>query len=155
MKIINFEYDGQIVKGILLGKYRRPHEVVHTVEKKFFGKKKVIDKWRKVHSFLYIIFIPWRHQLKEIVEVDEKYILNDDIIVLDDEWVSIDKYISESNDEYYAPSVMVKEFTGYKFIYENNSFIIDLVLHENHNNLSIIYKNIPEMLELDLSNIEE
>ena len=40
-------------------------------------------------------------------------------------------------------------------MYENNSFIIDLVLHENHNNLAIIYKNIPEMLEIDLSNTEE
>lgn len=155
MKIIKFEYDGQIVKGILLGKYRRPHEVVHTVEKKFFGKKKVVDKWRKSNSFLYIIFIPWRHQLKELVEIDEKYILNTDSIDFNDEWVSIDKYISESNDEYYAPSVVVKEFTGYKFMYENNSFIIDLVLHENHNNLAIIYKNIPEMLEIDLSNTEE
>ena len=155
MKIIKFEYDGQIVKGILLGKYRRPHEVVHTVEKKFFGKKKVVDKWRKSNSFLYIIFIPWRHQLKELVEIDEKYILNTDSIDFNDEWVSIDKYISESNDECYAPSVVVKEFTGYKFMYENNSFIIDLVLHENHNNLAIIYKNIPEMLEIDLSNTEE
>ena len=155
MIVVNFEHNGQITKGILLGKYRRPHEVVHTVEKKFFGKKKVIDKLRKSNSFLYIIFIPWRHQLKELVEIDEKNILNTESIILNDEWMFVDKYTSESDDEYYAPSVVVNEFIGYRFIYENNSFIIDLVLHEYNNNLAILYKNIPEMLELDLSNIEE
>jgi hypothetical protein len=155
MIVVNFEYNGQITKGILLGKYRRPHEEVYTVEKKFFGKKKVIDKWRKSNSFLYIIFIPWKHQLKELVEIDEKYILNIDSIVLNDEWVSIDKYISESDDEYYAPSVVVKEFVGYRFMYENNSFIIDLVLHNSHKNLSILYKHIPKILDIDLNNIEE
>ena len=155
MIVVKFEYNGQITKGILLGKYRRPHEEVYTVEKKFLGKKKVIDKWRKSNSFLYIIFIPWKHQLKELVEIDEKYILNIDSIFLNDEWVSIDKYISESDDEYYAPSVVVKEFVGYRFMYENNSFIIDLVLHNSHKNLSILYKHIPKILDIDLNNIEE
>ena len=73
---IKFDYYGNIINGILLGVYERQHEETYTIEKKFFGKIKTIYKTRKLTSPLYIIFIPWKHKEKELVEVDEKYILN-------------------------------------------------------------------------------
>lgn len=72
---IKFDYYGDIINGILLGVYERQHEETYTIEKKFFGKIKTIYKTRKLTSPLYIIFIPWKHKEKELVEVDEKYIL--------------------------------------------------------------------------------
>ena len=126
---IKFDYYGNIINGILLGVYERQHEETYTIEKKFFGKIKTIYKTRKLTSPLYIIFIPWKHKEKELVEVDEKY---------------IDVIFNEVN-----------KFRGYKFIYDYNSFIINMVLYETHKNLELLYKYLPELLDIDLKNREE
>lgn len=51
-------------------------------------------------------------------------------------------------------SIKVKKFNGYKFIYDNNSFIVDLVLSNTKDNLNTLYTKHPEFLEIDLNNEE-
>lgn len=55
----------------------------------------------------------------------------------------------------YLLSLEAKDFIGYKFMYENNSFIANLCLHEFEDCLRILYKNMPEVLDIDFGNIEE
>ena len=105
---------------------------------------------------MYIVFIPWKHQLKELREVDEKYIINPQSFNADETWITKDKFTSETYDGYIYPSSLeVKDFVGYKFIYDNNSFIANLCLHEFEDCLTILYKNMPEVLDIELGNIEE
>ena len=153
---IKFDYYGNIINGILLGVYERQHEETYTIEKKLFGRIKTIYKTRKLTSPLYIIFIPWKHKEKELVEVDEKYILNLNSIEFEEEWIEVSSFVSKSfdGDIYYA-SMEVNKFRGYKFIYDYNSFIINMVLYETHKNLEVLYKHLPKLLELDLKNLEE
>lgn len=156
---IEFYDDGSIIKGILLGKYQRSHYEVYSYEKKFLWKTKTIHALRTLNTPVYVVFIPWKHQLKELREVDEKYIINPQSFNVDETWITKDKFISETSETYdgymYPSSLEVKDFVGYKFIYENNSFIAKLCLHEFEDCLTILYKNMPEALDIDLGNIEE
>ena len=156
MVLIEFYDDGSVIKGILLGKYQRPHDEVYSYEKKFLWKTKTIYKHRTLHTPLYVIFIPWKHQLKELREVDEKYIVNLQSLNADEAWIRKDKFISETYDgSIYPSSIEINAFVGYNFIYDNNSFIAELCLHEFEDCLTILYKNMPEVLNVDLGNIEK
>ena len=109
-----------------------------------------------INTDLYVIFIPWKHQLKELLEVAEKHIVNPQSLSTDKTWIAKDKFISETYDGYIYPlKLEVKNFVGYKFIYENNSFIANLRLHEFENCLKVLYNNMPEILDVDLKNIEK
>ena len=94
--------------------------------------------------------------MKELREVDEKYIVEPRSLNKDDTWITTEKFISETYDGYVCPSSLeVKDFVGYKFMYDNNSFIAKLCLHEFEDCLTILYKNMPEVLDINLGNIEE
>lgn len=153
---IEFYDGGRVIKGILLGKYQRPHDGVYAYEKKVFWKTRTIYAHRALNTPLYVIFIPWKHQLKELREVDEKYIINLQSLNADEAWIKKDKFISETHDGFIYPlSLEIKDFVGYKFMYDNNSFIAKLCLHEFGDCLTLLYKSMPEVLDVDLGNIEE
>lgn len=153
---IEFCDDGRMIKGILLGKYQRPHVEVYSYEKNFLWQTKTIYKRKTLNTPLYVIFIPWKHREKELVEVDEKYIVNPESVQRDEAWIKKDKFVSKTYDgDIYHAGMKVNDFTGYKFMYDNNSFMINLCLHETRDNLTILYKNMPELLNLDLCNKEK
>ena len=159
MVIIQFHYNERIISGILLGKYQRPHDEVYSVKKRFLWKTKIIYKHKTLNTPLYLIFIPWRHQEKELIEVDEKYIINPETIQMDETWINVDKFTSEISESVenhtWNESLEVNKFIGYKFIYENNDFLINVCLHDWWEPLTIIYQNIPQLLNMDLDNKEE
>ena len=159
MVIIQFHYNERIISGILLGKYQRPHDEVYSVKKRFLWKTKIIYKHKTLNTPLYLIFIPWRHQEKELIEVDEKYIINPETIQMDETWINVDKFTSERTESVenhtWNESLEVNKFIGYKFIYENNDFLINVCLHDLWEPITIIYQNIPQLLNMDLDNKEE
>ena len=159
MVTIKFHYNERIISGILLGKYQRPHDEVYSVKKRFLWKTKIIYKHKTLNTPLYLIFIPWRHQEKELIEVDEKYIINPETIQMDETWINVDKFTSERTESVenhtWNESLEVNKFIGYKFIYENNDFLINVCLHDWWEPLTIIYQNIPQLLNMDLDNKEE
>ena len=153
-------YDGaRIIKGILLGKYQCPHDEVYSVTKRFLWKTKHIYKHRTLNTPLYIIFVPWKHREKELVTVDEKNIINPKTVQIDEAWIKIDCFVSERiesyNDYSWRESINANAFLGYKFIYENNDFLINLHLHEWHEALTVLYQHMPDILDVDLENNEE
>ena len=79
--------------------------------------------------------------------IGEKCEYGDDMKTLNDEQRVL--YITQ------ALEMEVNNFVGYPFMYEHNSFMINLALHDNWDNLTILYENIPEVLEVDLNNAEE
>ena len=159
MVIIQFHYNERIINGILLGKYQRPHDEVYSIKKRFLWKTKIIYKHKTLNTPLYLIFIPWRHQEKELIEVDEKYIINPETIQMDETWINVDKFTSERSESFenhtWNESLEVNKFIGYKFIYENNDFLINVCLNDWWEPLTIIYQNIPQLLNMDLDNKEE
>ena len=96
---IEFYDDGSVIKGILLGKYQRPHDEVYSYEKKFLWKTKTIYAHRTLNTPLYVVFIPWKHQIKELREVDEKDIINPQSFNADETWIAKDNFISEKSSK--------------------------------------------------------
>lgn len=158
MVTIQFLYNNRVINGVLLAKYQRPHDEVYTVKQKFLWKTKITYEHRTLNTPLYVIFIPWRHQEKELIEVDEKYIINPENIQIDKTWINIDKFTSERTESFdnrsWKESIEVNNFLGYKFMYDNNSFMINLCLHEWREVLTTLYQNMPQLLDIDLENEE-
>ena len=152
---VKFDYYGQTVKGILLCKYQRLHDETLTVERKILWWKKTIKKCKKVSTPLYVVFIPWKHREKEIVEISERCIIDRHSLSLPNDWQKIDHFESKAYDgDIYHASVEVNNFVGYPFIADYNGFVINMVLYELWDNLELLYKNMPELTTLDLGNQE-
>lgn len=142
---ITFNYDGIITKGILLAECDFIETI--SVEKKFLFFKyysKGIDK-RKFK--MYIVFIPWKHALKDIVFISEEQILSIDRVE-DDNWINIDSYISKFVKEkpYYC-KYEIENFNGYKFIYDDNEFIANIRNGLKKYCLETLYNNLPSIIE--------
>lgn len=155
MVTIKFNYQGEILNGVFLAKYERLHKEIYTIERKFFKKVKKIEKKREISTTLYLIFIPYRHKEKEIVEIDEKYIIDLNSLEFDDNYFKVENFVSKTSFDYYNNEVNINNFIGYKFIYDYNSFIANIILQETYNSLEVLYKNMPEFLTIDLNNTEE
>lgn len=159
MVVIKFHYYGRIISGILLGKSKRKHDEVYSVKKRSLWKTKIVYKHKTLNTPLYVIFIPWKHREKELIEVDEKYMIDPETIQNDEAWIHVDKFISERTESFdnhsWKESIEVRDFIGYKFMYDNNSFMIDLCLHEWGDALTVLYQNMPQLLTMVLDNKEE
>ena len=144
---ITFNYDGIITKGILLAECDFIETISVPVEKKFLFFKyysKDIDK-RKFK--VYIVFIPWKHALKDIVFISEGQILSIDRVE-DDNWINIDSYISKFvKEEPYYCEYEIENFNGYKFIYDDNEFIANIRNGLKKYCLETLYNNLPSIIE--------
>ena len=142
---ITFNYDGIITKGILLAECDFIETI--SVKKKFLFFKyysKGIDK-RKFK--MYIVFIPWKHALKDIVFISEEQILSIDRVE-DDNWINIDSYISKFvKEEPYYCEYEIENFNGYKFIYDDNEFIANIRNGLKKYCLETLYNNLPSIIE--------
>lgn len=153
---IEFSDGGRVMKGILLGKYQRPHEEVCSYERKILWRTKTILKRRRENAPFYVVFVPWKHKEKELMEIEEKQIVNLQSVRADAEWIQKDEYVSKIYDGPIChASMKVVDFAGYPFLYENNSFVINLCLREREDNLKILYEHMPEVLNVDLDHAEE
>lgn len=155
--MVEIEFNnGTKIKCILLGKYQRQHKELQSYQKRCLWKNSSVYITKTIDTYFYIILIPWKHREKQIVEINERNIVNSQSIKLDESWIKVDEFISETLDgSIYPLSMKVNDFVGYKFIYENNSFIINLSLHDECDNLSVLYRNMPELLDVNLENKEE
>ena len=142
---ITFNYDGIITKGILLAECDFIETI--SVEKKFLFFKyysKVIDK-RKFK--MYIVFIPWKHAMNDIIFISESQILSIDRVE-DDNWINIDSYISKFvKEEPYYCEYEIENFNGYKFIYDDNEFIANIRNDLKEYCLETLYNNLPSIIE--------
>ena len=91
-------------------------------------------------------------QYSDILKYDNLIILNDNVdkmttelkesfdgLIKEEDWINVDSYTSsvlEHNE--YEVSIKVKNFNGYKFIYDNNSYIVNLLLSNNKENLELL-----------------
>jgi len=140
--------DNFIVEAIPLAKYYREHKKKILEKKKFLFFNFEKYKYVNVKTPLWLVFIPYKHSLKEIIEIDESDIIENKFVI-SPAWVSIDTYISEAYDypeSQYKDRVKIRHFLGYRFIYDYNEFICNEVLHNKNHNLAILYKEMPELL---------
>lgn len=139
------EYTGKDIKGIPLAKYVNKYGI--PVKR----GNRIVHKWEE--DYYYIVFIPWKHQEKEIREVKQSNIISG-LKEKYENWIEVDKYTSEAFDGEYATfpdSMEVKGFYGLPFIYQHKEFVANQVLHNYNENLTILYKEVPELLNEEFS----
>ena len=61
---------------------------------------------------LYLIFIPYRDKEKEIIEIDEKHIINLDSLKIDDNYFKVKSFVSKTNFDYYNHEISISNFIG-------------------------------------------
>ena len=144
---ITFNYDGIITKGILLAECDFIETISVPVEKKFLFFKYYSKGADKRKFKMYIIFIPWKHAMKDIVFISEEQILSIDRVE-DDNWINIDSYISKFvKEEPYYCEYEIENFNGYKFIYDDNEFIANIRNGLKKYCLETLYNNLPSIIE--------
>jgi len=144
LKKILIRYSGRIVEAFLLGTYMREYYRSQKTLLEKLLKKQTRSKILTTVKKTYLVFIPWKHQAKQLLEITESDILPFDE-VFPTEWVSMHQYTSIGTEEYH-PSMTISDFSGYSFIFQNNSFISDQICGENETNLNILYTEMPELL---------
>lgn len=144
---ITFNYYGIITKGILLGECDFIERIADVMDEKkflFFSSLKKISKDRKFK--IYLVFIPWKHAMKDIVYIDERQIISIDNCS-EVEWVNIDRFISKfTKEEPYYTEYVIENFKGYKFIYDDNEFIANLRNGLSKYSLETLYSNLPAII---------
>ncbi len=156
MVFVRYKSDDKIYTGILLAKYDGLVYRTERVSKRFLWKTRVKYQSKAYQTTLYLLFIPWKHQIKEIIEVEEALIINKEEIIIPDDFIHCDEFIS-SDCIWYDKSIereVIKNFTGYKFIFEDNKFMVNYHAYEQNLCLEILYQNLPIILEIDIDNEE-
>lgn len=143
---ITFNYDGIITQGILLAKCDFIERILVPIEKKFLFFKYYSKGTDKRKFKMYIVFIPWKHAIKDIVFIDERQILSIEKEI-DNGWINIDYYVSKFNKEDpYFCEYEIENFSGYKFVYDYNEFIANIRNGLKKYCLETLYNNFPSII---------
>ncbi len=147
---ITFQYGNYVVKGILLGEYELLLPWVTYEKKKFLFFSYTKKRQTTVKRKEYLVFVPWKHALKELICVDELMVISKENTPTD--WTHVDHYISKFDKELpYISELEVENFHGYSFLVENNSLLSDIHNGCRQDVLGILYQHFPDILleELD------
>lgn len=152
MDYIKFNFKDKIIKGIPLAKFKTKHP---NIIKRCIPKKFLFIKYNKIikeknYPTLYIVFIPWKHEEKELKLIEETNII-DLKEIKNDKWIHVKEYRSKSYyDAIGYDCCDVSNFYGLDFIYQNNQFVVNMIASNYYENLTILYKEMPEILEEEI-----
>ena len=144
MRRILIQYNNKEVPAFLLARFHMVENELVSV-KGLFGRRK--DIFTPLERQYCLVFIPWKHQVKELVLVSMR-----DIITMDrldgNDVVSIEKYRSPFTEEapYYV-EYKITDFVGYKFVYDYKNFIADVRNQCFAKPLELLYQRYPELLQ--------
>jgi hypothetical protein len=126
--IVKIEYNNEIITALLLASF-----IMTTLK----------DKEEEVS----LIFIPWKHKIKELAIIRNYQIIEKDDDKLDS-FINIDSFTSEFKEELpYYTSYLIKNYYGYDFIYYHKGFIANVYQHCFETPLNILYQELPELLK--------
>lgn len=115
-----------------------------TSVKGFLGRIKYVSK--PVDRQYCLVFIPWKHQEKELALIPMSDIITIGKLAGND-IVSVEKYISPFTEEYpYYSECKISNFVGYNFVYDYKNFISDVINQCFTKPLTILYQQHPEFL---------
>ena len=143
---IKINLNGQVVEAILLAKFSMKVNVYKKKITKFLWIKKA--KLITEHKFtdFCMVYIPWKHRMKEIVLVKNELVIENNLTFIDKtNIVKIDSFKTICGD-YTNSEMYVKNFEGYDFIYADRNFIGNVYEYDTEQCLSLLYKNIPEII---------
>ena len=145
--IVEASVKNERIKCVLLAAYRREVEMQIQRKSWFRNRTKVIHEERKK----YLVFIPYRHAIKEVVEIDENELLSMECSLPND-FIKIaaftSKYVIE---EPYCWEYRIKEFCGYEFLARDVYFIGNIINDCQNDCLEVLYAYDNKLAELRIN----
>lgn len=141
-KKVKCKYLNSIVEAIVLATFDIEEFEYYNKNNFLFFKK---QKSKKIVTKKAIIFIPYKHQLKEL-----KLISFDDVLDNDfnkNNFVENDTFFTKyyyTDNNYFEYKIL--NFYGYHFICQDKSFIANIYNNENFKCLENVYKNLPTII---------
>ncbi len=135
--------NSRAIKCVMIARFYM--KLNHHMTKKVFFKKKTRSTDLKKYV---LIFIPWKHKMKDLklVPADSVWIIGRE----DERFIEVEQFCSHFNLELpYATEYDVESFHGFDFAYEDNSFIANVYNELTAKPLEILYKELPELAELE------
>ena len=143
MITISIKCNNREIPAILLARFNMMDNEFISVKGVFGRIKNLLAPMENQYC---LVFIPWKHHIKELSLIHIQDVITIDKLVGDD-IVSIEKYISPFTEEdpYYA-ECEISNFVGYKFVYEYKNYIADIRNQCFTKPLEILYQHHPELL---------
>ena len=142
--IISAAIYGAATKCVLLGSYRRIEQTL-TFKKTLFGAR---PKMRREEKRKCLVFIPYRHALKEIAEIDESQVFTANAAIPAD-YVKTDSF-AYATGETYPGEFEIRDFCGCPFLLEDASFLENVLADEQDACLEALYRYDPSLASLCL-----
>ncbi len=142
--IISAVINGAAAKCVLLGSYRRIEQTL-TFRKTLFGVRPKMNRDEKRKC---IVFIPYRHALKEVAEIDELQVLTVNAAIPAD-YVKADAF-AYATGEMYPGEFEIRDFCGCPLLLEDASFLENVLADERDAYLESLYRYDPTLASLCL-----
>ena len=148
MKKIKARINDKLIDVIFLAKFSLTTKEEKVITKKFLFFKFNVMKMINETKDYYLIFIPWKHQKKELKIISKSDVFEDYEFENIEQIVKIKSFEVKENAKDYERycDLKVENYTGYDFIYKNQTFIADLYFGEENKCLEILYKEMPNIL---------
>ena len=141
MQNILINYDNQEIPAVFLARF-------HMMDGEFVSAKGLFGRIKNrivyVDRHYCLAFIPWKHREKELVRIPLSDVTGLEKII-DEDFVSVETYVSSTTDAPWG-ECEIRDFFGYKFIYEDKNFIADLI-DGSKRPYEILYRLHPELLQ--------
>ena len=122
-------------------------------------KKSLLFKWNKFiackdYKSVCLVFVPWKHKSKEFAFISKDLVLGDCDFLDKTNIIKSAEFYSECIEYYFdnkpiSNKVLIKNFEGYDFIYQNNSFLANLYNRNSEQCYDLLYKNLPEVFDCE------
>lgn len=142
--IISALISGAAIKCVLLGSYRRIEQTL-TFRKTLFGVRPKMNREEKRKC---LVFIPYRHTLKEIAEIDESQVLTANAAIPAD-YVKANSF-TYATGETYPGEFEIRDFCGYPLLLADASFLENVLADERDACLEALYRYDPTLASLCL-----
>lgn len=145
---------GEATRCVLLATYRRDVEQIARRKRWLRTRDEIVKEERR----MCLVFVPYLHKMKELVEIDEDALLAEGEIpsgafVRRPTFVSkalADEYEYEGRTIQYFYQQEIRDFWGYAFVAENSDFLAATIHGHSEVALEILYRQNPEWATLSL-----
>lgn len=139
------DINGKNIECILLATFAMETEKEETKKFLCFNYNKYVKKYREMA----LVFIPWKYNLKEL-----RIVYLEELSSLDysytSELIKIDNFTSPFEEELpYRVEYLIKDFNGYKFVYEYKNFIANIKQQTPNKCFELLYKELPDLVKID------
>ena len=145
--IVEASVNNEREKCVLLAVYRRDVDI--PIQRKSWFRNRTVIKREERKK--YLVFVPYQHRMKEVVEIDENELLSMECNLPND-FIQIAAFTSQYViEDPFCLEYEIREFCGYEFIARDICFIGNVIHHWQDACLEVLYNYDKSLAEFRIS----